>query len=69
MTTNVAHDPFARGSYRRTNTGPGKCGWCGNHCERLYHYVWEPDDRTHPTHGSPGPNGFCNLGCFRSYYS
>jgi hypothetical protein len=69
MSTLIAHDPFARGGYRRftvaNTTHPQCCRWCGQAPARLYAYAWERDDSrravAEPSHV------FCNRDCYHAY--
>ena len=63
----VARDPFARGSYRRTPAGEGRCRWCGEERLRLYQYGWDPDGRL--WYRGPADGEFCNFQCFRYFYT
>jgi hypothetical protein len=68
----VAWGPFARAGLERTHHGPGKCDWCGQKCSRVFVYALSRDgdrgaeflDRRHR-----GGKVFCNLACYRSYFS
>jgi hypothetical protein len=55
----VAYDPFAREGLERAtraNHDPRySCAWCGQMPDRLHRY--------------DGSDWFCNLECFRSFYS
>jgi hypothetical protein len=72
--TIVRHDPFTRGGFQREcvpNPIPRKtCGWCVNTPRRLYRYVWVSDDTNEPSifDRHQAEHGFCNFGCFSSYY-
>ena len=78
MTTQIAHDPFARASlmrethYRMDGT---TCAWCGGvskarsgYAPRLFHYFWEDDSGRKPFFSQPRNNElFCSVSCFRTY--
>jgi hypothetical protein len=65
-------DSFARAGHERTSRGPGECDWCARKCRRVFIYVLSRDsdrgaeflDRRHR-----GGKVFCNLSCYRSYFS
>jgi hypothetical protein len=68
----VVWDSFARAGLERTCRGPGTCDWCGRNCRRVFVYLLSRDgdrgaefrDRRHR-----GGKVFCNLACYRSYFS
>ena len=65
------HDPFARGKWHRENH-VGKylsCDWCGNKKKTLYSYTWEDDARGCPIPHFQSTKVFCNVECFRSYFT
>jgi hypothetical protein len=70
MSTTIAHDPFARGAYRRftrANTARHHtCCGCGQAPRRLYSYAWEYDDC--PRQQTDPGRYFCTLECYKYCY-
>ena len=68
----VAWCPFARAGLERTSHGSGQCDWCGKQRKHVFSYALSRDgdrgaeffDRQHR-----GGKVFCNLSCYRSYFS
>jgi hypothetical protein len=68
----VAGDPLARAGLKRTSAGRGECDWCGRKCRRVFIYVLGRDgDRGAEFWDRLNRGGivFCNLSCYRSYFS
>jgi hypothetical protein len=68
----VASDSFARAGLERTRRGPGQCDWCGRECRRVCIYTLSRDgDRGAEIRDrmTRGGKVFCNLNCYRSYFS
>jgi hypothetical protein len=68
----VAWDSFARAGLDRQCQGPGHCDWCGTKCRRVFIYALSRDgDRGAENWDrmTCGGKVFCNLSCYRSYFS
>jgi hypothetical protein len=68
----VAWDSFARSGLERTCHGPGTYDWCGQKCRRVFMYSLSREgDRGAEFLGRPyrGAKVFCNLACYRAYFS
>jgi len=68
----VAWDSFARAGLERTSHGPGQCDWCGKLCRRVFIYTLSRDGDRGAVNWdrlNRGGRVFCNLQCYRSYFS